>query len=35
MPVAVFSLEMSKEQLAMRMLCSESMVDAGESAKAS
>jgi len=26
-PVAVFSLEMSKEQLAMRMLCSESMVD--------
>jgi replicative DNA helicase len=27
-PVAVFSLEMSKEQLAMRMLCSESMVDA-------
>jgi replicative DNA helicase len=28
MPVAVFSLEMSKEQLAMRMLCSESMVDA-------
>jgi replicative DNA helicase len=28
MPVAVFSLEMSKEQLAMRMLCSESRVDA-------
>jgi replicative DNA helicase len=27
-PVAVFSLEMSKEQLAMRMLCSESMVNA-------
>lgn len=27
-PVAVFSLEMSKEQLAMRMLCAESMVDA-------
>lgn len=26
-PVAVFSLEMSKEQLAMRMLCSESEVD--------
>jgi len=26
-PVAVFSLEMSKEQLAMRMLCAESMVD--------
>jgi len=26
-PVAVFSLEMSKEQLVMRMLCSESMVD--------
>lgn len=26
-PVAVFSLEMSKEQLAMRMLCSEAMVD--------
>ncbi|MBI5212747.1 MAG: replicative DNA helicase [Nitrospirae bacterium] len=27
-PVAIFSLEMSKEQLAMRMLCSESMVNA-------
>lgn len=27
-PVAIFSLEMSKEQLAMRMLCSEGMVDA-------
>lgn len=27
-PVAVFSLEMSKEQLALRMLCSEGMVDA-------
>ncbi|MBA4348502.1 MAG: replicative DNA helicase [Thermodesulfovibrio sp.] len=26
-PVAVFSLEMSKEQLALRMLCSESMVN--------
>lgn len=26
-PVAVFSLEMSKEQLALRMLCSEAMVD--------
>ncbi|HSW63633.1 MAG TPA: replicative DNA helicase [Dissulfurispiraceae bacterium] len=26
-PVAIFSLEMSKEQLAMRMLCSESEVD--------
>lgn len=26
-PVAVFSLEMSKEQLVQRMLCSESMVD--------
>lgn len=26
-PVAVFSLEMSKEQLAQRMLCSEAMVD--------
>lgn len=26
-PVAIFSLEMSKEQLAMRMLCAESMVD--------
>lgn len=26
-PVAIFSLEMSKEQLAMRMLCSEAMVD--------
>ncbi len=26
-PVAVFSLEMSKEQLAMRMLCSEAMID--------
>jgi replicative DNA helicase len=30
MPVAVFSLEMSKEQLAMRMLCSESMVNASK-----
>jgi len=28
-PVAIFSLEMSKEQLAMRMLCSEGMVDSG------
>lgn len=28
-PVAVFSLEMSKEQLVTRMLCSESRVDAG------
>ncbi len=28
-PVAIFSLEMSKEQLVMRMLCSESMVDSG------
>ncbi|MDO7787282.1 replicative DNA helicase [Desulforamulus aquiferis] len=27
-PVAVFSLEMSKEQLVQRMLCSEAMVDA-------
>jgi replicative DNA helicase len=27
-PIAVFSLEMSKEQLAMRMLCAESMVNA-------
>ena len=27
-PIAVFSLEMSKEQLAMRMLCAEGMVDA-------
>ncbi|MEO5361432.1 MAG: replicative DNA helicase [Nitrospirota bacterium] len=26
-PVAIFSLEMSKRQLAMRMLCSEAMVD--------
>lgn len=26
-PVAIFSLEMSKEQLAMRLLCSEAMVD--------
>lgn len=26
-PVAVFSLEMSKEQLALRMLCAEAMVD--------
>ena len=26
-PIAVFSLEMAKEQLAMRMLCSESMVN--------
>ncbi len=26
-PVAIFSLEMSKEQLAFRMLCSEAMVD--------
>ncbi|MDI6801342.1 MAG: replicative DNA helicase [Thermodesulfovibrionales bacterium] len=26
-PVAVFSLEMAKEQLALRMLCAESMVD--------
>jgi replicative DNA helicase len=29
-PVAIFSLEMSKEQLAMRMLCSESMVDSSQ-----
>ena len=29
-PVAVFSLEMSKEQLVMRMLCSESMVDSAQ-----
>lgn len=28
LPVAVFSLEMSKEQLCMRMICSEAMVDA-------
>lgn len=27
LPVAVFSLEMSREQLAMRMLCSEALVD--------
>ena len=27
-PVAIFSLEMSKEQLAMRMLCSQAMVNA-------
>jgi replicative DNA helicase len=27
-PVAIFSLEMSKEQLALRMLCAEAMVDA-------
>ncbi len=27
-PVAIFSLEMSKEQLANRMLCSEAMIDA-------
>lgn len=27
-PIAIFSLEMSKEQLAMRMLCAEGMVDA-------
>lgn len=27
-PVAIFSLEMSKEQLALRMLCAESMVNA-------
>jgi len=26
-PIAIFSLEMSKEQLALRMLCSEAMVD--------
>ncbi|MFA5353506.1 MAG: replicative DNA helicase [Thermodesulfovibrionales bacterium] len=26
-PIAIFSLEMSKEQLAMRMLCAESLVD--------
>jgi replicative DNA helicase len=26
-PIAIFSLEMSKEQLALRMLCAESMVD--------
>jgi replicative DNA helicase len=29
LPVAVFSLEMSKEQLVQRMLCSESLVDLG------
>ncbi len=29
-PVAVFSLEMSKEQLVMRMLCAESMVDSSQ-----
>lgn len=29
-PVAIFSLEMSKEQLAFRMLCSEAMVDSNE-----
>jgi replicative DNA helicase len=29
-PTAVFSLEMSKEQLSMRMLCSESRVDASK-----
>jgi replicative DNA helicase len=29
-PVAIFSLEMSKKQLAMRMLCSEAMVDANK-----
>lgn len=29
-PVAIFSLEMSKEQLAMRMLCAESMVDSSQ-----
>ena len=28
MPSAIFSLEMSKEQLALRMLCSEAKVDA-------
>ena len=28
MPVAIFSLEMSKEQLVNRMLCSEAMIDA-------
>lgn len=30
MPVAVFSLEMSKKQLAIRMLCSEAMVDSNK-----
>lgn len=29
-PVAIFSLEMSKEQLGMRLLCSESMIDASK-----
>jgi len=29
-PVAVFSLEMAKEQLALRMLCAESMVDSSK-----
>lgn len=29
-PVAVFSLEMSKEQLVNRILCSESMVDSNK-----
>jgi replicative DNA helicase len=29
-PVAVFSLEMSKEQLVLRMLCSEAMVDSNK-----
>src|SRR5690606_12392055 len=28
-PVAVFSIEMSKEQLVQRMLCSEALVDLG------
>lgn len=28
MPTAVFSLEMSREQLVNRMLCSEAMIDA-------
>ncbi|MBF0519569.1 MAG: replicative DNA helicase [Nitrospirae bacterium] len=33
-PVAIFSLEMSKKQLAVRMLCAEAMVDANRIRKA-
>ena len=33
-PVAIFSLEMSKEQLAMRLLCSQSEVSLQRSARA-
>jgi len=29
-PVAIFSLEMAKEQLVMRMLCSEAKVDSNK-----